>query len=126
MINKLKSRRKFKWVNSKPKFRLSQGIIMPIILLVVSIAMGIVIYNNINYSHLSTSVRDINSLHESVEDVNVGDIINYGINGNEEWKVVSVDKANNSMQVVSNKNVAEIEIGSDNYQNALEIFQEEL
>ena len=74
---------------------------------------------------ITTSINNIEDIKENVDTLSNGDIIKYNINGVDEWKVLYVDKENNSVDVVSNYNTTEIEITPDNYQEAENLFNAE-
>ena len=74
---------------------------------------------------ITTSINNIEDIKENVDALSNGDIIKYNINGVDEWKVLYVDKENNSVDVVSNYNTTEIEITPDNYQEAENLFNAE-
>ena len=60
-------------------------------------------------SSLTSSVYNINDL-SSLDNVNVGDTINYSVNGYSNWKVLSVDKNNGTVEVTSTTNTKNLTI----------------
>lgn len=72
------------------------------------------------------SVYDIDSAKNNLNKIKVGDSINYEINGYSDWKVIYVDKKNNTIEVVSKENLGEITLATkEDFENALDNFQEE-
>lgn len=60
-------------------------------------------------SSLTSSVYNITDLN-NLDNVNVGDTINYSINGYSNWKVLSVDKNNGTVEVTSETNTKDLTI----------------
>ena len=74
----------------------------------------------------ASSVYTINDLSDNMDKVRAGDIINYEINGYRNWRVLSVDKKNGTVDVTSSSNVYDLTLEPnktlDEYKN---IFQQE-
>ena len=63
-------------------------------------------------------------IESNIDKIKIGDIINYEINGYSNWQVVSIDKNNNTLDVVSRTNVEDVSLTTkEDYENALDIFQ---
>ena len=83
------------------------------------------IYTKLNPIRLLGSLYNANKIEESIGKIKVGDSIDYEINGYSNWQVVSIDKENNTLDVVSKENVEDITLETkDDYINALDTFQE--
>ena len=59
---------------------------------------------------LSGNVYRVTELSDNLDRVKVGDKINYTINGYNNWRVLSVDKENGTIDVTSNTNVKDLTI----------------
>ena len=75
---------------------------------------------------LSSNVYRITELSDNLDKVRAGDKVNYSINGYNNWRVLSVDKENGTIDVTSNTNVKDLTIEPyqtvDDYNR---IFQDE-
>ena len=71
------------------------------------------------------SIYSISKLENAINDVEIGDTIEYEINGYSDWQVLYMDKENNTIDVVSKTNVKDLSLSGDDYKNAVNIFQEE-
>lgn len=67
-------------------------------------------FGNVIISSLTTSIYNINDLSSSLDNLKVGDNINYEINGYSDWKIISIDKENGTIEVTSNSNVYDLTI----------------
>lgn len=99
-------------------------------LLTASICMVILIILmvcvSVKPNKLLGSVYNINDIDANINKIKVGDVINYEINGNSKWKVIYIDKLNNTVDVVSKDNLGEITLKDKNdFNNALNTLQEE-
>ena len=75
---------------------------------------------------LLSSVYDIDSIKNNIDKVKVGDSLNYEINGYSKWKIIYVDKKNNTVDVVSKDNLKDITMETPgDFQHALDVFQAE-
>ena len=61
-------------------------------------------------SSMFGSVYNISSLRDNIDDINAGDIVNYEVNGYSDWKILSIDKENGTIEVTSNTNVKDLTI----------------
>ena len=76
---------------------------------VLSIVIMIVLFSTkFNPIRLLSSTYNMNQLEESIGKIKIGDFIDYEINGYSNWQVVSIDKENNTLDVVSRENVEDI------------------
>ena len=99
-------------------------------ILITSICMVILIIVLVGVSvkpnRLLGSVYNINDLSSDISKLKVGDTIKYEINGYSDWKVIYIDKENNTVDVVSKENLTDITIeDKDDFDNSLSIFQTE-
>ena len=100
----------------------NKKIIISLILVVIMIVLFSTKFNPIR---LLSSTYNMNQLEESIGKIKIGDFIDYEINGYSNWQVVSIDKENNTLDVVSRENVEDITLETkDDYLNALDTFQE--
>lgn len=84
----------------------------------------ILITSKLKPTKLLGNLYNINDVEKNIGKIKVGDIINYEINGYSNWQVVSVDKENGTLDVVSKTNVEDVTLTSkEDYKNALDIFQ---
>ena len=78
-----------------------------------------------NPMRLLGSAYNTSEIENNINKIKIGDKINYEINGYSDWQVVSIDKNNNTLDVVSKTNVEDISLTTkEDYENALNIFQE--
>ena len=86
---------------------------------------SILFVSELNPLRLLSSIYNANDIEDSIGKIKIGDIINYDINGYSDWQVVSIDKNNNTLDVVSRTNVEDVSLTTkEDYENALDIFQE--
>lgn len=86
----------------------------------------VMVLTSVNPNKLLGSVYSINDVEKNIDKIKIGDSIKYEINGNSEWKVIYVDKANNTIDVVSKKSLADITLSNkEDFENALDTFQTE-
>ena len=85
----------------------------------------ILFVSKLNPIRLLGSLYNVNEIESNIDKIKIGDRINYEINGYSDWQVVSIDKRNNTLDVVSRTNVEDITLTTkEDYENALDIFQE--
>ena len=96
----------FKIKNSKMSKRQLKLIIPAAVCLFVFV---VALSGKVLLSSLTSSVYNITDLN-NLDNVNVGDAINYDINGYSDWRVLSVDKENGTIEVTSNTNVKDLTI----------------
>ena len=97
----------FKIKNSKMSKRQLKLIIpAAVCLFVFVVAIG----GRVMLSSLTTNIYSISDLNGNIDNLKAGDIINYNINGYSDWKVLSVDKNNGTVEVTSNTNVKDLTI----------------
>ena len=106
-----------KWFNKKSKFNVQglrrKGTKNKVIAVFAAICLFVFIValsGKVLLSSLTSSVYNISNLKDNIDNVNAGDIINYEINGYSDWKVLSVDKENGTIEVTSNTNVKDLTI----------------
>lgn len=88
------------------------------------IVMIVLLGTKLNPIRLLGSLYHSNEIKDSIGKIKVGDVIDYEINGYSNWQVVSVDRENNTLDVVSRENVEDITLETkEDYENALDIFQ---
>lgn len=119
MVKRSEKRKKFiKTVKLNKKF------LIPAFIFII-IFLGIVYYGNIKIGEISTSIKTIDNAINNIDAIKVGDIIKYEVNGQEDWKVIYIDKDSGTVDVVSDSNTTEIEITPENYQEAENKFNTE-
>ena len=75
-----------------------------VIFLLIVIVLGVFI----NPKMLLGSVYSIYDLDDNINNIKVGDTINYEINGHSGWKVLSIDKDNGTLDLVSDEDTGSI------------------
>ena len=106
--------------SKKNAFKIIAASICTIVLIIVMVC------TSVSPNKLLGSVYNINDVEKNINKIKIGDSINYDINGNSEWKVIYIDKENNTIDVVSKKNVADITLSNkEDFENALTTFQTE-
>ena len=106
--------------NKKNAYKIIAASICTIILIIVMVC------TSIKPTKLLGSVYNINDLEKNASKIKVGDSINYEINGYSKWKVIYVDKENNTVDVVSKDNLGEITLSNkEDFDKALDTFQDE-
>ena len=105
-----------KWFNKKSKFNVQglrrKGTKNKVIAVFAAICLFVFIValsGKVLLSSLTSSVYNITDLN-NLDNVNVGDTINYSINGYSDWKVLSVDKNNGTVDVTSATNTKDLTI----------------
>ena len=96
----------FKFKDSKMSKKQMKLIIPAAICLFVFV---VALSGKVLLSSLTSSVYNIGDLN-NLDNVNVGDTINYSINGYSNWKVLSVDKNNGTVEVTSETNTKDLTI----------------
>ena len=96
----------FKIKNSKMSKRQLKLIIPAAVCLFVFV---VALSGKVLLSSLTSSVYNITDLN-NLDNVNVGDAINYDINGYSDWRVLSIDKENGTIEVTSNTNTKNLTI----------------
>ena len=86
--------------------------------------VAIIILGRFRGNGLLGSVYSITELESKIDNVHVGDTINYNINGYSDWQIVSIDKGNGTVDVISKDNVSNITLDEETAVNALNVFQE--
>lgn len=77
-----------------------------------------------NPIRLLGSLYNADQINENIDKIKIGDTITYEINGYSNWQVVSIDKGNNTIDVVSRDNVEDVTLTfKDDYDNFLDILQ---
>lgn len=88
------------------------------------LVFAILFASELNPIRLLGSIYNVNEINSNIDKIKIGDRINYEINGYSDWQVVSIDKRNNTLDVVSRTNVEDITLTTkEDYENALDIFQ---
>lgn len=106
--------------SKKNAFKIIAASICTIVLIIVMVC------TSVSPNKLLGSVYNINDVEKNINKIKIGDSINYEINGNADWKVIYIDKENNTIDVVSKKNLAEITLtNKEDFENALDTFQTE-
>ena len=88
------------------------------------ILVSIIILGRFRGNGLLGSAYSITELESKIDSVRVGDTINYNVNGYSDWQIVSIDKGNGTVNVISKDNVSDITLNGENAVSALNIFQE--
>ena len=96
---------------------------MPSIFVVVLLA--IILVSFLNLKGTTGSVFNISELDKKIDLVQPGDIINYEINGYNDWQVLRKDKYNGTVDVISRTNVKNITFDYTNSATAPDVFREE-
>ena len=91
---------------SKTTIKRISKIILPSIFVVVLLA--IILVSFLNLKGTTGSVFNISELDKKIDLVQPGDIINYEINGYNDWQVLRKDKYNGTVDVISRTNVKNI------------------
>ena len=97
----------FKIKNSKMSKRQLMLIIPAAVCLFVFV---VALSGKIITSSLLGSVYNISNLKDNINNINPGDTINYDINGYSDWRVLSIDKENGTIEVTSNTNTKNLTI----------------
>ena len=106
--------------NKKNALKLLSASICMVILIILMVCVSV------KPNKLLGSVYNIKDIEANINKIKVGDTINYEINGNSKWKVIYIDKLNNTIDVVSKDNLGEITLeDKDDFNNALNTLQEE-
>ena len=77
---------------------------------VVAFVLLLVVCGKVVLTSLTSSVYGISELNDNLDSIKTGDIINYNINGYSEWKVLTVDKANGTIEVTSKTSVKDLTV----------------
>ncbi len=105
--------------SKKNAYKIIAASICTIILIIVMVC------TSIKPTKLLGSVYNINDLEKNASKIKVGDSINYEINGYSKWKVIYVDKENNTVDVVSKDNLGEMTLSTkEDFDTALDTLQE--
>ena len=103
-----KNRKKTFWLNGFKSIKKQKKIFL---FVTVCIFVFFVIFcGGMIASSLTTNIYGITDLNENIDNLKVGDTINYNINGYSDWKVLNVDKNSGTVEVTSNTNVKDLEI----------------
>ena len=113
-VNKIKN-----WLKKQMKNK--KFVITTIIffVLLVAVVFGI----TISFSGILGSTYDIDNIEKNIDKIKVGDSINYTANGYNDWKVLSIDKENKTMEIISRTSTEDVEIKSTDVDNYLDILQ---
>ena len=106
------------WLKNHGRF-----IIVGITILVLLI--GLMFGLTFSLSRIYGSVYDVDSIGKDIDKIKVGDTINYTANGYSDWKVLSIDKENKTMDIISNGSVGDLTIKWTDIDNYLDILQAE-
>ena len=97
-----------------------------ILLILLFIGGLLVVLNRYTPSKLLGNVYYLKDIESKIDEIKVGDTIKYEANGVKDWKVLYIDKVNNTVDIVSDVNAGVITLsGEEQTKKALNIFQEE-
>ena len=75
-------------------------------LLVCVVAIGLFfLVKNTNLLKLVGSIYNITDISSNIDNIQIGDKINYSANGVDDWEVLSINKGNNTIEIVSTDSV---------------------
>ena len=74
------------------------------------LSLTVVFSLTFNFSKLFGSVYDVDSIGENIDNIKIGDSINYTVNGYSDWEVLDINKEDNTIDVVSKKSVENVMI----------------
>ena len=95
-----------------------------ILLIFLFIGGLLVVLNRYTPSKLLGNVYYLKDIESKIDEIKVGDTIKYEANGVKDWKVLYIDKVNNTVDIVSDVNAGVITLsGEEQAKNALNIFQ---
>lgn len=96
-----------------------------LILSVLIIVMVIILSNKIMPNKLMGNLYNLEEISTNIDRIKVGDSINYEINGYSDWKVLYIDKKNNTIDVISNTSPETLTFkGQAGYDSYLQTLQE--
>lgn len=127
MANKVNTKNKSNKKNKKNKIQSEHNKIIKYYAIAVCLIIVLVCIfgSNLNPIRLLSNVYNVEDIKMSIDDVKVGDTINYEANGYTEWQVLYIDKENNTLDIISKDSVEDVSLtGWIDYENALDIFQE--
>ena len=105
--------------NKKNAYKIIAASICAIVLIIVMVC------TTTKPTKLLGSVYNISDLEKNANKLKVGDTVNYEINGYSKWKVIYVDKENNTVDVVSKDNLGEMTLSTkEDFDTALDTLQE--
>ncbi len=104
----------------KNAYKILIASVCTVVLIILSVCISI------QPKRLMSSVYNFNDVEANINKLKVGDSINYDINGYSTWKVIYIDKENNTIDVVSKDNLTDITLSTkEDFENALDTFQTE-
>ena len=106
------------WVSKHKKFVIVGSVLFTLLVVIVCCV-------TFSLSGIYGSVYDVDSIKKNIDKIKVGDTINYTANGYSDWKVLSIDKENKSMDTISNGSVGDLTIKYEDVDNYLDILQSE-
>ena len=76
------------------------------ILIVIIVVIGLFLVIKIeSFTKMLNNIHNISGIGSKIDSVQIGDKINYSANGVEDWEVLSIDKGNNIIEIVSTDSV---------------------
>lgn len=92
---------------------------------ILLVSMTLLFSSKFNPLKLLGNMYNLDEVESNIDKIQVGDTINYEVNGYSDWKVLYIDKKNNTIDVVSNTNTESVELsGEAGFNNALDTLQE--
>ena len=96
--------------------------LIPVIIAVILLS-GVLLSNKFITKQSLGSIYNIDEANQNIENIKLGDTINYEINGYSDWQVLYVDKENGTVDVVSKTNVEDVTLSTTEEKDAyLEII----
>ena len=88
-----------------------------------SLLVAVVFGFTISLSGILGSAYDVDNLEKNIDKIKLGDTINYTANGYSDWKVLSIDKKNKTIDIISNGPTENLEIKRSDAASYSDIIQ---
>ena len=123
--NKTNKKSSKKTLNSKEKQNNRYIKYLPLILIILILVFFVFKVVKFSFNKIMGNVYEISEIKSNIDNVKIGDTIKYEANGYSDWQVLSVDKENNTLDIISKTSPEEVTLkGKGANKTALDVFQE--
>ena len=123
--NKTNKKSSKKTLNSKEKQNNRYIKYLPLILIILILVFFVFKVVKFSFNKIMGNVYEISEIKSNIDNVKIGDTIKYEANGYSDWQVLSVDKENNTLDIISKTSPEEVTLsGNGANETALDVFQE--
>ena len=106
------------WIGRHKKFVIIGSVLFA---LLVAVVCGV----TFSLSRIYGSAYDVDNIGNNIDKIKVGDSISYTANGYSDWKVLSIDKENHTIDIISKGSVGDLTINYSDREKFSDILQEE-